>query len=279
MPGILYIVATPIGNLEDMTFRAVRVLKDVDLIAAEDTRHTQVLLNRFEIGTALTSYHQHNERTKARQLVARLKRGASIALVSDAGTPAISDPGYRLVVEALDAGIRVIPVPGPSALTAVLSAGGLPTNEFVFAGFLPAKKQERRSKLHKLSGEHRSMVMHEAPHRLKECLDDLHDVLGDRRIVVAREVTKVHEEFIRGCVSQVIEELADKEVRGEITLVVEGSSQDTAVSEEALRDEIATLQAGGKRVKEIAEILGEKFGYSKKEIYRLVLDQSEEGRR
>lgn len=279
MPGILYIVATPIGNLEDMTFRAVRVLKDVDLIAAEDTRHTQVLLNRFEIGTALTSYHQHNERTKARQLVARLKRGASIALVSDAGTPAISDPGYRLVVEALDAGIRVIPVPGPSALTAVLSAGGLPTNEFVFAGFLPAKKQERRSKLHKLSGEHRSMVMHEAPHRLKECLDDLHDVLGDRRIVVAREVTKVHEEFIRGCVSQVIEELAAKEVRGEITLVVEGSSQDTAVSEEALRDEIATLQAGGKRVKEIAEILGEKFGYSKKEIYRLVLDRSEEGRR
>lgn len=279
MPGILYIVATPIGNLEDMTFRAVRVLKDVDLIAAEDTRHTQVLLNRFEIGTALTSYHQHNERTKARQLVARLKRGASIALVSDAGTPAISDPGYRLVVEALDAGIRVIPVPGPSALTAVLSAGGLPTNEFVFAGFLPAKKQERRSKLHKLSGEHRSMVMHEAPHRLKECLDDLHDVLGDRRIVVAREVTKVHEEFIRGCVSQVIEELAAKEVRGEITLVVEGSSQNTAVSEEALRDEIATLQAGGKRVKEIAEILGEKFGYSKKEIYRLVLDQSEEGRR
>jgi 16S rRNA (cytidine1402-2'-O)-methyltransferase len=279
MPGILYIVATPIGNLEDMTFRAVRVLKDVDLIAAEDTRHTQVLLNRFEIGTALTSYHQHNERAKARQLVARLKRGASIALVSDAGTPAISDPGYRLVVEALDAGIRVIPVPGPSALTAVLSAGGLPTNEFVFAGFLPAKKQERRSKLHKLSGEHRSMVMHEAPHRLKECLDDLHDVLGDRRIVVAREVTKVHEEFIRGCVSQVIEELAAKEVRGEITLVVEGSSQDTAVSEEALRDEIATLQAGGKRVKEIAEILGEKFGYSKKEIYRLVLDRSEEGRR
>jgi 16S rRNA (cytidine1402-2'-O)-methyltransferase len=279
MPGILYIVATPIGNLEDMTFRAVRVLKDVDLIAAEDTRHTQVLLNRFEIGTALTSYHQHNERTKARQLVARLKRGASIALVSDAGTPAISDPGYRLVVEALDAGIRVIPVPGPSALTAVLSAGGLPTNEFVFAGFLPAKKQERRSKLRELRDEHRSMVMHEAPHRLKECLDDLHDVLGDRRIVVAREVTKVHEEFIRGCVSQVIEELAAKEVRGEITLVVEGSSQDTAVSEEALRDEIATLQAGGKRVKEIAEILGEKFGYSKKEIYRLVLDQSEEGRR
>jgi 16S rRNA (cytidine1402-2'-O)-methyltransferase len=279
MPGILYIVATPIGNLEDMTFRAVRVLKDVDLIAAEDTRHTQVLLNRFEIGTALTSYHQHNERTKARQLVARLKRGASIALVSDAGTPAISDPGYRLVVEALDAGIRVIPVPGPSALTAVLSAGGLPTNEFVFAGFLPAKKQERRSKLRELRDEHRSMVMHEAPHRLKECLDDLHDVLGDRRIVVAREVTKVHEEFIRGCVSQVIEELAAKEVRGEITLVVEGSSQNTAVSEEALRDEIATLQAGGKRVKEIAEILGEKFGYSKKEIYRLVLDQSEEGRR
>ena len=279
MPGILYIVATPIGNLEDMTFRAVRVLKDVDLIAAEDTRHTQVLLNRFEIGTALTSYHQHNERTKARQLVARLKRGASIALVSDAGTPAISDPGYRLVVEALDAGIRVIPVPGPSALTAVLSAGGLPTNEFVFAGFLPAKKQERRSKLRELRDEQRSMVMHEAPHRLKECLDDLHDVLGDRRIVVAREVTKVHEEFIRGCVSQVIEELAAKEVRGEITLVVEGSSQNTAVSEEALRDEIATLQAGGKRVKEIAEILGEKFGYSKKEIYRLVLDQSEEGRR
>ncbi|MEX0806613.1 MAG: 16S rRNA (cytidine(1402)-2'-O)-methyltransferase [Candidatus Binatia bacterium] len=275
LPGILYIVATPIGNLEDMTLRAIRVLKDVDLIAAEDTRHTQVLLDHFEIGTALTSYHEHNERTKAKPLVARLESGESIALVSDAGTPAIADPGYRLVVEATRAGIHVVPVPGPCAVTAVLSASGLPTDEFVFGGFLPAKKQERRSKLQKLRNERRSIVVYEAPHRLKESLDDIYNILGNRRMALAREVTKIHEEFLRARISEVIGQIAERNIRGEVTLILEGSSDENAISEVALRDEIGKLQRDGMRIKEMAEVLGEKYGYSKKEIYRLALQQSE----
>ena len=198
----LYIVATPIGNLEDITLRAIRILKEADIIAAEDTRHSQVLLNHFDIHKPLTSYHEHNEKAKAQQLVARMTRGQNVALISDAGTPVISDPGYRLVVEAIAAGIRVIPIPGPSALLAVLGASGLPTDEFVFGGFLPAKKQSRRLQLQELRNEHRSTVFYEAPHRLKEFLDDLYAVVGDWRIVLAREVTKVHEEFLRGRVSK-----------------------------------------------------------------------------
>jgi 16S rRNA (cytidine1402-2'-O)-methyltransferase len=273
MPGILYIVATPIGNLEDITLRAIRTLKEADLIAAEDTRHTQVLLKHFAINTPLTSYHEHNERTKTGQLVARLERGESIALVSDAGTPAISDPGYRLVVDAVRGGIRVVPIPGPSALIAALSAGGLPTDGFSFRGFLPSRKQERRSKLQELRGERHSIVAYETPHRLKESLDDIREILGDRRMVLAREVTKLHEEFLRGRISEVIGELSQRVVRGEITLVIEGGSDVNAASEDALRGEIARLKGEGMRVKEIAEVIGEKYGYSKREIYRLAMEQ------
>ena len=273
MPGILYIVATPIGNLEDITLRAIRTLKEADLIAAEDTRHTQVLLRHFAINTPLTSYHEHNERTKTAQLVARLERGESIALVSDAGTPAISDPGYRLVVEAVRGGIRVVPIPGPSALIAALSAGGLPTDGFTFRGFLPARKRERRSKLQELRGDRHSIVVYETPHRLKESLDDIREILGDRRMVLAREITKLHEEFLRGRISEVIGEVGQQAVRGEITLVIEGCSDVNAISEDALRDEIAKLKGEGMRVKEIAEIIGEKVGYSKREIYRLAMEQ------
>lgn len=273
MPGILYIVATPIGNLEDITLRAIRTLKEADLIAAEDTRHTQVLLRHFAINTPLTSYHEHNERTKTAQLVARLERGESIALVSDAGTPAISDPGYRLVVEAVRGGIRVVPIPGPSALIAALSAGGLPTDGFTFRGFLPARKRERRSKLQELRGDRHSIVVYETPHRLKESLDDIREILGDRRMVLAREITKLHEEFLRGRISEVIGEVGQRAVRGEITLVIEGCSDVNAISEDALRDEIAKLKGEGMRVKEIAEIIGEKVGYSKREIYRLAMEQ------
>jgi 16S rRNA (cytidine1402-2'-O)-methyltransferase len=168
MAGVLYIVATPIGNLDDITLRAIRVLKEVNLIAAEDTRHTQILLSRYDIHTPLTSYHEHNERSKAQPLVERLVRGESIALLSDAGTPAISDPGYRLVVEAVRASVRIVPLPGPSAAAAVLSASGLPTDRFVFEGFLPAKKQERRAKLQALRNETRTVILYEAPHRMKE---------------------------------------------------------------------------------------------------------------
>ena len=274
MVGTLYVVATPIGNLEDITLRALRVLKEVDVIAAEDTRHTQILLNHYGIRTPLTSYHEHNEKTKARQLMSRLERGEQIALVSDAGTPAISDPGYRLAVEAIQGRIPVIPIPGASALTAVLSAGGLPTDRFVFDGFLPAKKQERRARLRALSSETGTLVIYEAPHRLTETLNDLAEILGDREIVLAREVSKVHEEFLRGRLTEVAKQIAGREIKGELTLLIGGSRGQSEVSQEQIEKEIRKLKDDGLRVKEIAEILGEKYGYSKKEIYRLALAQS-----
>ena len=275
MPGILYIVATPIGNLEDITLRAIRTLKEADVIAAEDTRHTQVLLKHFAINTPLTSFHEHNERAKTAQLVTRLERGESIALVSDAGTPAISDPGYRLVVAAIGAGIRVIPIAGPSALIAALSAAGLPTDGFDFRGFLPARKRERRSKLQELRDGRYTMVFYETPHRLQESLDDVREILGDRRMVLAREVTKLHEEFLRGRISEVIGEVSRREIRGEMTVVIEGCSDSNAASEETLVDDIDKLKGEGMRIKEIAEIIGEKYGYSKREIYRLALGKKD----
>ena len=271
MPGILYIVATPIGNLEDITFRALRVLREVDVIAAEDTRHTQILLSHHDIHTPLTSYHEHNEKSKAQELVTRLARGKNIALVSDAGTPAISDPGFRLVVQAIRAGVRIIPIPGASALIAVLSATGLPTDRFVFEGFLPAKKKLRRERLQTLRDETRTLIFYEAPHRLKDTLDDIHELLGNREAVLAREVTKIHEEFLRGPVSALVRELGSGEVRGEVTLIISGSPGESRVNEDLLKAEIRELKGQGLRVKEIAEVLGEKFGYSKKDIYRLAL--------
>ena len=271
MPGILYIVATPIGNLEDMTVRAIRTLKEADVVAAENTRHTQVLLKHFAINTPLTSYHEHNEAAKTAQLVNRLQRGQSIALVSDAGTPAISDPGYRLVVAAIGAGIRIVPIPGPSASIAALSAGGLPIDGFDFRGFLPARKQERRSKLQELREGRYTLVLYETPHRFKESLSDIREILGDRRMVLAREVTKLHEEFLRGRISEVIAEAGRRELRGEMTLMIEGRSDANVTSEDALREEIEKLKGEGMRVKEIAEIMGEKYGYAKREIYRLAI--------
>ena len=271
MPGVLYIVATPIGNLDDITLRALRVLKEVDVIAAEDTRHTQILLRHHDIRTPLTSYHEHNERAKSQDLVTRLARGQQIALVSDAGTPAISDPGFRLVVQAVRAGIRIVPIPGASALTAALSASGLPTDRFVFEGFLPAKKSQRREELQTLRDETRTLIFYEAPHRLKEALEDIYELLGNRDAVLAREVSKIHEEFRRGTVSELIGSLGNAELRGEMTLMISGSAGAPRVNEDLLKAEILELKDQGLRVKEIAEVLGEKFGYPKKEIYRLAL--------
>ena len=272
MSGTLYIVATPIGNLEDITLRALRVLKDVDLIAAEDTRHTQILLRHFGIRTPLTSYHEHNERTKARQLIERLKQGKNVALVSDAGTPAISDPGFRLIVEAIQAKVSVVPLPGASALTAVLSAGGLPTDRFVFEGFLPVKQKERRERIQTLRAETRTLVVYEAPHRLQETLADMRAILGDREIVLAREVSKVHEEFLRGSIGELIRQIGDGEIRGELTLVIKGSAGENEVSEDRLKAEIRKLRGRGMRVKEIAEIMGERYSMAKRELYRLALE-------
>ncbi len=275
MVGTLYVVSTPIGNLEDITLRALRVLKEVDLIAAEDTRHTRTLLDRYGIARPVTSYHEHNEKTKAHALVERLKRGESIALVSDAGTPALSDPGYRLVREAIQAEIPVVPLPGPSAMTALLGVSGLATDRFVFEGFLPARKGERRERLGQLRGEKRTMVFYEAPHRLKESLGDLLEILGDREAVMGREITKIHEEFVRGRLSEIRARVECKEPRGEITLAVRGSEREPAPAADLITAEIEQLRKKGLRVKEIADLLGEKFSCSKREIYRLVLEKKE----
>jgi len=271
MAGALYIVATPIGNLEDITLRALRVLGEVDLIAAEDTRHTQHLLSHYGIKTALTSYHDHNEREKAQMLVERIKNGANIALVSDAGTPAIADPGFRLIVAAIQSGIEVIPLPGASALATVSSASGLPTDRLLFEGFLPAKQLARKAKLRSLRNVTATLVFYEAPHRLSETLSDMQQILGDRQIVVAREVSKIHEEFLRGKVSDVIGQLGGREVKGEITIVVQGASGEVHISQEQLRAEIRRLSGEGTGVKEISELLGERYGLSKREVYRLAL--------
>ena len=275
MVGTLYVVATPIGNLEDITLRALRVLKEVDLIAAEDTRHTRTLLDRYGIARPVTSYHEHNEKTKARALVERLKRGQSIALVSDAGTPLLSDPGYRLVREAITAEISVVPLPGPSAMTALLSVSGLATDRFVFEGFLPARRRERRERLGALREEKRTMVFYEAPHRLKESLGDLLEILGDREAVMGREITKIHEEFLRGRLSEMRARVESEEPRGEITLAVGGSEGEAAPAQELITAEIEQLRKKGLRVKEIAELLGEKFSRPKREIYRLALEKKE----
>jgi 16S rRNA (cytidine1402-2'-O)-methyltransferase len=271
MAGILYVVATPIGNLEDISLRALRILKEVDLIAAEDTRHTRNLLTHYDIHTALTSYHEHNEKTQAAKLVEKLRRGENIALVSDAGTPAISDPGYRLVVEALRSGVQIIPLPGPSAVATVLSASGLPTDRFVFEGFLPAKKQERETRLQSLRAESRTVVFYEAPHRLQESLVDMLHLLGDREIVVAREVSKIHEEYLRGTIGEVIAQLGEREVKGEITVVVRGSSGEPRVSEEELKAEIRRLVDDGVGAKQISELLGKRYRLAKREVYQLAV--------
>jgi 16S rRNA (cytidine1402-2'-O)-methyltransferase len=218
--GCLYLVATPIGNLEDITLRAIRVLKEADLIACEDTRQTQKLLNHYAIHKEMVSYHSHNELTRAPELVIQLEQGAQVALVSDAGTPVVSDPGHRLVVLCLRHHIPVVPIPGPSAFVAALAASGLPTDEFLFVGFLPSRVGARRKKLDALKAEPRALVLYEAPHRLAETLADAAEILGSRHAVVAREVTKIHEEFLRGMLAELRDAARERAPRGEITLMI-----------------------------------------------------------
>jgi 16S rRNA (cytidine1402-2'-O)-methyltransferase len=219
-PGKLYLVGTPIGNLEDITFRALRTLKEVDVIACEDTRRTQQLLNYYSIHTPTLSYHEHNELTRAPELIIQLEEGSHIALVSDAGMPVISDPGYRLVHLAIRHNIPVIPVPGASAFLAALAAAGLPVDKFRFLGFLPSRKSARRKALEELKGATKTLVFYEAPHRAVESLEDIREVLGDVPLVVAREVTKLHEEFLRGTASEMVARLKKRPVKGEITVLV-----------------------------------------------------------
>lgn len=223
MMGILYLVATPIGNLEDITPRAIRILKEVDLVVCEDTRVTGKLLSHFEIKKPLESFFEHSEQVKSGRIVGYLEDGRNVALVSDAGMPSICDPGYRLVKEAVEAEIKVVPIPGPSAAISALATSGLPTDQFVFVGFLPQKQGKRQNFLEALLEEKRTIIAYESPHRLSFALQDILEVLGDRQICVARELTKIYEEFIRGSVSEVMEKLKDKEVKGEITLVISGN--------------------------------------------------------
>src|SRR5882757_10191401 len=218
--GVLYLVATPIGNLEDITLRALRILREADQIAAEDTRHTQKLLQHYEIARPLVSYHEHNEMTRAPELLIALEQGAKIALVSDAGMPLVSDPGYRLVTLCARHQVPVIPIPGPSALLAALAASGLPNEEFLFVGFLPARTGERRRALERLRIEDRTLILYEAPHRVAETVADAREILGDRPACLAREVTKIHEEFRRATLSELSASLEEKPVRGEITLLI-----------------------------------------------------------
>jgi len=220
--GTLYIVSTPIGNLEDMTMRAVRVLKEVSLIAAEDTRRTGLLLKHFEIQTPLTSFFEGNEQKKGDFILSKLTGGDSIALVSDAGTPGISDPGFRLIQKAIEEEIPVVPIPGPSAVIAALSVAGLPTDAFLFRGFLPHKSKKRRDLLQELEGLRETLVFYESPYRISGTLQDILDILGDREVVLARELTKIYEEILRGKVSEIQRQITGRKLKGEITLVIQG---------------------------------------------------------
>jgi 16S rRNA (cytidine1402-2'-O)-methyltransferase len=268
MAGILYVVATPIGNLEDITLRALRVLREVDVIACEDTRHTRKLLEHFGIDKPSVSYHEHNEAARAAELVARLAAGASIALVSDAGTPLVSDPGYRVVAAAIAAGIVVTPVPGPSAALGALAASGLATDAFRFCGFLPPKSGARRKALEQLRGESCTLVFYEAPHRIVETLADVGEVYGARTVVVARELTKLHEEFLRGSAAEVREQLAGRAaVKGECTLLIGKATapvEDSTPVEEAVR---VLEQQGVARMEAIKQVARAR-GVSKRDVYR-----------
>lgn len=268
MAGTLYVVATPLGNLEDMTFRAVRVLREVALIAAEDTRHSRKLLAHFDIRTRLTSYFDHVERQKAPRLVERLRAGESIAVICDAGTPGIADPGYRLVRAALDAGVRVVPVPGASAIMAALCAGGLPTDRFVFEGFVPARSAARRTFYTALRDESRTIVCFEAGRRLLASLRDLAAEIGPRPVVVAREMTKVFEELVRAPAPAVAEQLQDAPVRGEVTLLIGGAVAASGPNRDDLHDALNRLLESGTSLREAAKRLAHEHGWSRREVYQ-----------
>lgn len=267
MAGTLYIIATPIGNLEDMTYRAVRILGEVDLIAAEDTRHSLKLLNHFNISKPLTSYFDHNQQLKGERILSTLLQGKSVALISDAGTPCVSDPGYHLVRDAVAAGITVIPIPGPCAAVTALSASGLPSDIFTFAGFPPARQGKRRSFLAAMAGLPGTLMLYEAPHRLEDSLRDMREVLGERQIVVARELTKIYEEFIRGTVSEVMAVVARDKVRGEVVILVapgELVEQAAEPLDEVLR---RLLDEEDLSVKDAARKAAEITGVSRSEAY------------
>ncbi len=268
--GTLYVVATPIGNLEDITYRAVRVLKEADLIACEDTRHTAKLLQHYGIDKPTVSYHEHNEASRAEELVAKLEQGLNIAQVSDAGMPGISDPGYRVIKLAIERGIQVVPAPGASALIAALAASGLPTDSFEFHGFLPAKSGQRRTLLERLRETRNTVVAYEAPHRIVETMRDIVELLGpERPVVLARELTKVHEEFVRGSAAEVLARVQANEPKGEITLLLGRGEERVAATKQNIVARLAEIMREQKLDENGAlKVLAKEQGISKSEAYR-----------
>lgn len=277
MKGKLYLVATPIGNLEDITLRALKVLKEVDLIAAEDTRHTLGLLNHFEISKPLISYYKQNEKTKSEVLIEKLLEGKNIAVVSDAGTPGISDPGEEIVKVAIENNIEIVPIPGACALVNALIASGLSTREFCFIGFLSAIKKEKREKLEEIKYETRTLILYEAPHKLKGTLESILEILGNRKIVLARELTKIHEEFIRDTVSNILDRI--DEIKGEFVILIEGSfesKQDlelSVINEKTLEEHYSFYENQGMSKKDIIKQIAKDRNINKNEVYQHFLDK------
>lgn len=275
MAGTIYLVATPIGNLQDITLRALEILRSVDVIACEDTRHTRKLLNHFGITNKLVSYHEHNEEARSDELLDLLKADSNIAVVSDAGTPGINDPGFVLVRKARDAGFGVVPVPGACAFVAAAAAGGLATDSIFFGGFLPSRRSERRRRLEDIAPIPATLVFYESPHRIGKSLTDCADVLGDRNAVVARELTKVHEEFIAGTLKELAERFSSKLTKGELVIMIErGSAMRSAeIPDVSLVVRIAQLETEGIDRKAALKKAAAEFGLSKSEAYRLVHEE------
>jgi 16S rRNA (cytidine1402-2'-O)-methyltransferase len=273
MTGTLYLVATPIGNLQDITHRALDILASVHVIACEDTRRTRVLLDHYGLKARLTSYHEHNERERALELVELLEAGNDVAIVSDAGTPGINDPGFRLVHEAVARGLRVVPVPGPTALVAALIASGLPTDQFFFGGFLPARVYQRRARLTEVRDLSSTLIFYEAPHRIHEALVDAREILGERRAVVARELTKIHEEIVRGRLSELAQHFAAGDTtRGEMVLLIDrspiGESSPEKNSAEDVAARVAALEEEGLSARDALKRAAREMGLNRSEAYR-----------
>ena len=267
--GILYIVATPIGNLEDITLRAINVLKNVELIAAEDTRHTLKLLNHLEITKPLISYHRHNEDFKSDFLIKKLEEGTNIALVSDAGTPGICDPGEEIIKKCIENNIKVIPIPGACAMINALIASGITTKEFTFLGFLPLNKKLRKEKMEEIKKETKTIILYEAPHKLEATLNDLKDIIQNRKIVLARELTKIHEEFIRGDIDEILKNV--KDIKGEFVLIIEGAKREEKENELnclSLEDHYKYYEKQGLDKKEIIKQIAKDRKVNKNEIYK-----------
>lgn len=276
--GTLYIVGTPIGNLEDITQRALRILREATVVACEDTRQTRKLLNHFDIHTPTVSYHEHNKLTAGPALIRRLEAGEDVALVTDAGMPGISDPGEDLVRLALEAMITVVPVPGPTAFVTALVGSGLPAGRFAFEGFLPTKNKDRRSALERLKGERRTFILYEAPHRLMETLEELRDALGDRPMAAGRELTKLHEEFVRGTPAELLRHFEARAPRGEFVLVIQGAPEEALVIDpanltpEALAAAVAQLEQTGTDRKAAMKEVAQRYGLSKRDVYQALLE-------